>query len=156
MRCLFALLILSLCVAPVLAETCKYVDKEGRTIYSNVPMKNARKVTCFEEPAPPPEPSKARAEEPSTGASDASKKRVEPGTQRKRDDDRRKILEDELAREQKALGDAKKALDEQQAERSGDERNYARVQERLKPLQEAVTMHEKNISSIKQELVNLQ
>jgi hypothetical protein len=155
MRSLFALLILWLSAAPALAETCKYVDKEGRTIYSNVPIKNARKLTCFQEPAPPPEP-KTRAEGASTGASDAAQKRVEPSTQRRRDDDRRKILEDELAREQKALDDAKKALGEQQAQRTGDERNYARVQERLKPFQEAVSMHEKNISSIRQELVNLQ
>jgi hypothetical protein len=154
MRCLFALLILWLSAAPALAETCKYVDKEGRTIYSNVPIKNARKLTCFQAPPPPPEPSKARGE-PSTGASDAGRQRVEPSTQRRRDDDRRKILEDELAREQKALEDAKKALGEQQAERAGEERNYARVQERLKPFQEAVTMHEKNISSIRQEIVNL-
>ncbi len=155
MRCLFALLILWLSAAPALADTCKYVDKEGRTIYSNVPIKNARKLTCFQEPAPPPEPSKARVEGPSAGASDAGQKRVEPSTQRRRDDDRRKILEDELAREQKALEDAKKALGEQRAQRTGDERNYARAQERLKPFEEAVTLHEKNISSIRQELVNL-
>ena len=154
MRCLSPLLILGLCAAPALADTCKYVDKEGRTIYSNVPIKNARKLTCFQEPAPPPEP-KARAEEASTGAGDAAQKRVEPSTQRRRDDDRHKILEDELAREQKALEDAKKALGAQQTQRTGDERNYARLQERLKPFQEAVTMHEKNISSIRQELVNL-
>ena len=27
------------------AETCKYVDKEGRVTYSNVPIKGAKKVT---------------------------------------------------------------------------------------------------------------
>ncbi|HTS52614.1 MAG TPA: DUF4124 domain-containing protein [Burkholderiales bacterium] len=154
MRYLFPPFILCLCAAPALADTCKYVDNEGRTIYSNVPIKNARKLTCFQEPAPPPE-AKPRSEQAPSGASDAGQKRVEPGTQRKRDDDRRKILEDELAREQKGLEDAKKALAEQQAQRTGDERNYARVQERLKPLQEAVSTHEKNISSLRQELLNL-
>ncbi len=152
MRSLLAVLILWLFAAFASAETCKYVDSEGRIIYSNVPIKRARKVTCFQPPAPPPEPSSARAAGPSTGTSDAGRPRVEPNTQRQRDEDRRKILEDELAREQKALDDARRALAEQQTQRSGDERNYSRVQERLKPFQEAVAMHEKNVAAIKQEL----
>jgi len=53
------------------------------------------------------------------------------------------------------LEDAKQALAEQESIRQGDERNYARVLERLKPYQEAVEQHEKNIASIKQELANL-
>ena len=154
MRSLLVLLVLLLAAAPALAETCKYVDSEGRIIYSNVPIKRARKVTCFQAPAPPPEPSSAQPVVPPTGATDTGRPRVEPGTQRKRDQDRRTILEDELAREQKALDDARKALAEQQALRSGDERNYSRVQERLKPFQEAVAAHEKNIASIKQELAS--
>ena len=28
------------------------VDKDGRTIYSNVPIKNARKIACFQPPPP--------------------------------------------------------------------------------------------------------
>jgi len=156
MRCLFfALLATWLSAVSAFADTCKYVDKDGRVIYSNAPVKNARKLTCFQEPAPPPaEPSKARASAPSTG--ETSDKRIEPAVQRKRDEDRRKILEEELAREQKALEEARKVLTDQQAQRAGEERNYARVQERIKPFLDAVTMHEKNISSIQQELANLQ
>jgi hypothetical protein len=156
MRSLFlALLVTWLSAVPALADTCKYIDKDGRVIYSNAPVKNARKLTCFQEPAlPPPEPPKARPAEPSTG--ETGQKRIEPAVQRKRDDDRRKILEEELAREQKALEEAKKVLADQQAQRAGEERNYARVQERVKPFQDAVMMHEKNISSIQQELGNLQ
>jgi len=155
MRCLFALLATLLSAVPALADTCKYIDKDGRVIYSNAPVKNARKLTCFQEPAlPPPEASRASTAAPSTG--ETGQKRVEPAVQRKRDDDRRKILEEELAREQKALEEARKVLADQQAQRSGEERNYARVQERVKPYQDAVTMHEKNISSIQQELANLQ
>lgn len=154
MRPLLALLVLSLAATSAPAETCKYVDDEGHIIYSNIPIKRARKVTCFQPPAPLPEPPSARGEGPASGANDAGRPRVEPSTQRRRDEDRRKILEDELAREQKALDDARRALAEQQAERSGEERNYSRVQERLKPFQEAVATHEKNIASIKQELAS--
>jgi septal ring factor EnvC (AmiA/AmiB activator) len=153
MRPLLALLVLSLAATSAPAETCKYIDNDGGIIYSNVPIKRARKVTCFQPAAPPPESISTRAA-PATGTNDAGRPRVEPSTQRKRDDDRRKILEDELAREQKGLDEARRTLAEQQAERSGDERNYSRVQERLKPFQEAVATHEKNIASIKQELAS--
>jgi hypothetical protein len=150
-------LVLYLAAVPVLAETCRYVDKDGRTIYSNVQVKNARKIACFEAPAPPqPEPSAAipgGARLPA--ATDSGRPKVEPNTQRQRDNDRRQILEGELTREQEALNEARKALAEQEAARDGGERNYARVQERLKPYQESVAVHEKNIASLKQEIANL-
>jgi len=39
--------------------------------------------------------------------------------------------------------------------RSGDERNYARVQERLQPYKETVENHQKNIQALQRELGNL-
>ena len=157
MRYRFLPLVLSLAAAPALAETCKYVDKDGRTIYSNVPVKNARKLACFQPPpTPSPEPSTAAPPSARSPApADTSKARVEPSTQRQRDSDRRQILESELAREQDALNQARKALGEQESVREGSERNYARVQERLKPYQDSVALHEKNIASLKQEIANL-
>ena len=157
MRSIVVSLVLALLAAPTLGETCKYVDKDGRTIYSNVPIKNARKITCFQPPAPvaaetpPPTPTPAPAVKPP----DNTKTRVDASTQRKRDDERRQILEEELAREQDALAEARRALAEQESIRSGDERNYQRVLDRLKPYQETVEMHEKNIASIKREMGNL-
>jgi len=67
----------------------------------------------------------------------------------------REILEQELAQEQQALSTARQALAEQEAVRSGDERNYARVQERLQPYQETVQNHQKNIEALQRELANL-
>jgi hypothetical protein len=157
MRFIVVSLVLALLAAPTLAETCKYVDKDGHTIYSNVPIKNARKIVCFQPPAPvatetpPPTPTPAPAVKPP----DNTKARVDASTQRKRDDERRQILEEELAREQDALSEARRALAEQESIRSGDERNYQRVLDRLKPYQETVEMHEKNIASIKREMANL-
>jgi hypothetical protein len=71
-----------------------------------------------------------------------------------RDESRRKILENELESEQKLLSNAKQALAEQAGTRNGDERNYVRVQERLKPYQETVDLHQKNIEQLQRELVN--
>ena len=81
--------------------------------------------------------------------------RVDDNTQRSRDNDRRKILDSELESETQALAEAKKALADQEATRNGDERNYAKVLERLKPFQEQVELHERNIDAIKTEIGRL-
>ena len=50
---------------------------------------------------------------------------------------------------------AKKKLAEQQDVRLGNEKNYARVEERLKPFEAAVKLHESNIESLKRELASI-
>ena len=67
----------------------------------------------------------------------------------------REILEKELAREQALLEQARKELAEQEAVRYGDERNYAKVLERLQKYKDSVEVHEKNLESLKRELTNL-
>ena len=67
----------------------------------------------------------------------------------------RETIEKELNQEQGMLSDARKKLAEQEAVRSGDEKNYARVLERLKPYQDTVEVHEKNVEALKRELNNL-
>jgi hypothetical protein len=80
--------------------------------------------------------------------------RVDRETQRARDDSRRKILEDELATEEKGLLDAKSKLTEQESVRLGDEKNYQRVLDRLKPYQDAVERHERNVAALKREMAS--
>ena len=155
MRPILVWLLFALPAVPSLAETCKYLDKDGRTIYSNVPLKNARKIACFQPPPPVAAETPAPVPPVTQPVPDAGKTRVDSQTQRKRDDERRQILEEELAREQTALSEARRALSDQEATRLGDERNYQRVEERLKPYQEAVEAHERNIASIKREMANL-
>jgi hypothetical protein len=81
--------------------------------------------------------------------------KVDGDTQKARDNDRRKILEQELASEQKSLEQAKKELAEQEAIRTGDERNYQRVLDRLQPYKDKVALHERNIEALKKEIGNL-
>ena len=151
---LLRLLFACLPCAPVLAETCKYVDKDGHVTYSNAPVPNARKVGCIE--APPPVKGHATTDptKPGQGTPQVGSKLPE-GSQPKTSDDRRKALVEELAREQDALVKAREALAQQAAIRLGEERNYARVIERLKPYQDEVATHEKRVESIKQEVANL-
>ena len=67
----------------------------------------------------------------------------------------REILEQELAQEQASLAKAREELAAQESVRSGDERNYARVLERLQPFKDSVETHEKNIEALRRELNNL-
>jgi bacterioferritin (cytochrome b1) len=68
---------------------------------------------------------------------------VDAGTQKARDESRRKILEDELAAEQRSLSDARAKLADQ-----GDAAQR-------KPLQESVERHERNVAALQRELSNL-
>ena len=70
-------------------------------------------------------------------------------------DRQRDILQSELASEEAALAKARQDLAAQEAVRSGDERNYARVLERLQPFKDSVETHEKNIEALRRELNNL-
>jgi len=140
------------------AALCKYIDANGHVTYSDSSVKGANQLSCFEAPPVPPEP--APRASPSGGAAPAAAPagglpNVDPATQRKRDDARRKILLDELAVEEKALAEARKALDEGQAVRLGSERNYQRYLDRIQGLKDRVTQHERNVTALKQELSNL-
>ena len=103
-------------------------------------------------PAPPPQRATApaaRGGRPSEFPRESASERT---TARER---QRQILEQELANEQSALAKAKQDLAAQEAVRSGDERNYARVEERLQPYKDTVETHEKNVEALRRELNNL-
>ena len=57
-----------------------------------------------------------------------------------------------LKQAQNTLAEAKKKLAEQEAIRTGDERNYSRVEERLKPYQEAVQGAQKGVEQAQRNL----
>ena len=145
------------------AVLCKYVDDNGHVTYSDSAVKGAKKSSCFEAPPVPQPPAQS---EPQGVRGSASRSatipapqgglpNVDPTTQRRRDDSRRKILEDELSVEERALADARKALSEGEATRMGGERNYQRYLDRVQGLKERVSQHERNVGALKQELSNL-
>lgn len=80
---------------------------------------------------------------------------VDANTQAGRDQGRRQILESELANEKKALATAQKALSDGQQVRQGTEKNYAKYQERIGKLQNAVTDRQKNVQAIQNEINRL-
>ena len=143
--------------APAQATLCKYVDQNGNVTYSDAVVKGATKATCFEAPpVPPPPPPPQKSAAPATSpAPSGGLPNVDPATQKKRDDSRRKILENELATEEQALAGARKALADGEAVRLGDERNHQRYLDRIQGLKDRVAQHERNVSALRQELANL-
>jgi hypothetical protein len=149
-------------IASAHAVLCKYIDQNGHVTYSDAPVKGAQKSSCFEAP-PVPTPPPPPAAKPATGGAPGAVvpapagglPNVDPAIQRKRDDSRRKILEDELASEEKSLAGARKALSDGEGVRLGDEKNYQRYVDRIQGLKDRVSQHERNVNALRQELSNL-
>lgn len=136
------------------AEIYKRVDDEGHVTYSSTPIKGGKKLHLEPLPtmAPPPKPDKSSESFP----------RVNSETQTRRDDTRRKILQDELATEQKALEEARAKLQDAKDNpetfkgASGQTfRNVAKYEEKVNAAQEEVKNHEKNVEALQTELSNL-
>lgn len=133
----------------------KCMDDSGVVLYTNQ-KGSARNCTILSRElpittlaAPPPRTAQRNAPTP------ANFPRVDGDTQRGRDNDRRKILEQEFATEQQNLDKAKKALAEGEATRLGDEKSYQKYLDRVQDLREGVALHERNIEALKRELANL-
>ena len=124
------------------SEVYKCPDASGRPTYTNVKRDTVGKKCTLVSKEVQVVPSQAPARDKSSAVVD-------------RNQNRRKILESELQNEQQLLTDARQKLTEQEGIREGDERNYARVLERLKPFQEAVDLHTKNIEQLRGELGRL-
>ena len=157
MRFLICSLLLMAYAASARAEIYECVDSSGNKRFTNVkseasgckPM-NLPPVSSI--PAPKPgttKPSETRSATP------GSFPKVDPSTQQQRDAGRRKILEQELANEERLLEQARKELAEQEATRLGNERNYQRVLERLEPFKKKVMLHESNITNLRKEMTSL-
>lgn len=142
-----ALLIALLPLSASAQTIYKCVDAGGSTTYASARLdKNCKVISSGQENAIPAPP---RAKPPGATAnpSPAGFPRVQEDTQKARDGDRRHILEQELAGEQRNLEQARKDLSDQQAANTSADR--------LAPYRDRVGQHERNIQAIQKELGNL-
>lgn len=152
------LLLFAVFALPVQAEIWECVDSSGNKRFTNVkseaagckPM-NLPPVSSVPAPKPAAKPAEGK---PAAGTPGGFPK-VDPTTQQQRDGDRRKILEQELANEEKLLEQARRELAEQEATRFGNERNYQRVLDRLEPFKKKVALHESNVANLRKEISSL-
>lgn len=132
----------------------KCTDEAGRATYTNQKT-GAKNCTVLTQDKPVSTFSAPAAKtKPATPTPEGFPK-VSSESQKSRDSDRRRILEEELANERRSLDEAKRALAEQESIREGGERNYQRVLDRLKPYQDNVQLHERNVDALQRELGNL-
>jgi hypothetical protein len=132
------------------------VDANGAKQFTNIPANpKACKILNISPSAAPTTPLPGA---PKTGAkppqvsTPSSFPRVDRQLQQQRDNDRRRILEQELGSEEKLLAQARKELSEQEGVRLGSERNYQRTLDRVDPFRKNVKRHEDNIENLRKEL----
>lgn len=123
----------------------KCTDESGAVLFTNQKT-NQKHCIVLSQQSPPPAVSGGKhrtAVAPAPTPGDFP--RVSGNEQRARDNDRRAILDKELANELQNADKAKKALLD-----AGNQ-----PAEKLQPLRDTVALHERNVESLKKELGNL-
>ena len=152
---LFPLLLVLAC--PAQARIYMYVDADGRKGATDrraeVPA-GARITGVIEGGGSdaPSAPKKPAASAGTRSPSPASFPRIDSDTQKKRDDVRRTVLEEELASEKMNLEEAKRQLALGERPLAGEKADAPAYQARVRQLRSTVERHERNISAIRKEI----
>jgi hypothetical protein len=139
----------------------KCVDAEGRVEFTDTKRASCKLLDLPGYVPPPaprassPIPAVRPSSPPPASVSPASYPRVDSAQQRARDDDRRDILNDELRYEEKKLSDLKKDFNNGEPERQGNEKNYAKYQERVASMRDEIGRTERNIEALRREIANV-
>ena len=100
-------------------------------------------------------PPRRQAAAEATPASRPAEQRVDPNDQKSRDQDKRRILESELQREEQRLSGLRQEYNNGQPERRGDEKNYQKYLDRTAELKAGIERSESDIAALKRELSKL-
>lgn len=126
------------------ALTPEQAKERGCTTIEGAP------ITIVQGTRLPPKPAAAA---PASGPRPEA--RIDPGTQRERDNDARRILGDELRKEEERLAELKREYADGQPERRGDERNYQKYLDRVAEMKAGIVRKEADIAALKRELAKL-
>jgi hypothetical protein len=122
----------------------KQAEDKGCKVLEGTPL------TVIQGPRP-----RTAAAAPSAAAAPAprgSDAKVDAAQQRARDSDAKRILEEELRKEEERLAAMQKEYNGGEPERKGDERNYQRYIDRVAEMKAALARKEGDIAAIKREL----
>ncbi len=152
---LFFPLLLAL-ACPAQARIYMYVDADGRKGATDrrAEVPAGAKITAIidgggnREANTPGKPSGGSVSTPTP----AGFPRIDGTTQKKRDDVRRTVLQEELASEQKNLEEARRQLALGEKPLPGENAASPAYQSRIKQLRGAVARHERNIAAIRREI----
>jgi hypothetical protein len=154
-----------LSVLVLLAAACGYVQAQndvylcvdgfGKKEYKNTGItKGCRKID-LPSITMIPAPSRKSVMQTASAQSSSEFPRIDSDTQKARDNDRRRILLTEMQHEADKLASLQKEYNNGQPERQGNERNYAKYQERVAMMKDDISRAEKNIEALKREIGNL-
>jgi hypothetical protein len=133
------------------AEIYKYVDENGQVTFTDVARKGVRPNQVYNLPGGPAHMGAGGAKK-SASFRPADFPRIDPATQRKRDELRRQVLQEELANERQNLDEAKRQLALGTRTMPGERATDGSYLNRTRKLQDAVEQHESNIGAIQKEL----
>ena len=150
----FSLLLCLVLASHAQAEIYKYVDENGQVTFTDVYKKGAKRIDLPGAPTSLPAGGKA-SKRASYNPSPADFPRIDPGTQQRRDDIRRQVLQDEIKGERKSADEARRQLALGERLAPGERATDSSYVNRVKKLREAVQQHEQNVASIQRELSNL-
>lgn len=133
------------------------VDEHGKKEYKNTGItKGCKKVDLPGiNLVPAPQAPVAKKSGANAASSPANFPKIDDNIQKSRDADRKQILLDELKTEEQKLANLKKEYNNGEPERHGDEKNFAKYQERTTLMKEDISRTEKNIEALKREINNL-
>ena len=131
----------------VTGEMYKCATQSGASSYFNVPGAGS---------SPLPGSATSQPVRSAKAATPAGFPRVDPDTQKGRDDVRRKVLSEELASEEKLLAESRALYADGAPPPLPEERTDAeKYRVRLARLKQNVSVHEKNVEALKKELAAL-
>ncbi len=122
-------------------KSCKKVELPGLTTISAPPAQAKRNVNAANTA-----PNGGKAGSPNDFP------KVDDATQKARDNDRKQILLDEMRSEEQKLANLKRDYNDGLPERNGDEKNYAKYQDRVAKMKDEISRVEKNVEALKREL----
>ena len=152
-----SILVLGLCLAvPAHADIYKHVDASGEVTYTDRPIKGAKRLDLGPV-ATPVTRGNANSANParkneSVNTTPLNFPRVDRDVQRKRDNLRRNVLEDELSAEEQALSDAVTAKKDGEALRPGEKPSSPSYITRTEKLDNNIRLHRDNINALRKEL----
>jgi hypothetical protein len=132
------------CPGPPVLYTDSLTPQEAKE--KNCRTVEGAPVTVMQMPKPKPVASTAPR---------GTEARVEPGEQKARDSEARRILEAELRKEEERLAELQKDYNNGEPERRGDERNYQKYLDRVAGMKAAIERKEADVAALKRELAKL-
>jgi hypothetical protein len=137
------------------AEIYKYIDENGQVTFTDMARKGVKANQVYNMPAGPTNLGSGNGKssiKKNVSYRPADFPRIDPATQRKRDDIRRQVLQEELSNERQNLDESQRQLSLGARTMAGERATDDSYLSRVKRLKDAVEQHQSNIAAIQKEL----